>query len=61
MDKNIQDDIKITKNAAKRVISILKGDGKEGHALRISVVGGGCSGMSYNLTFDEKEKIKQPR
>ena len=56
METNVQDDITITKDAAKRIISILKGDDKEGHALRISVVGGGCSGMSYNLTFDEKEK-----
>ncbi len=55
MDK-ISEEITLTKDAAKRINAILKGDGKEGHALRISVTGGGCSGMSYNLTFDEKEK-----
>lgn len=26
----------------------------EGHVLRVSVVGGGCSGFSYQLTFDER-------
>jgi iron-sulfur cluster assembly accessory protein len=26
----------------------------ESHVLRVSVVGGGCSGFSYQLTFDEQ-------
>ena len=52
----LSENIKITERAAKRVNGILKGDDKEGHALRISVVGGGCSGMSYNLAFDNKEQ-----
>ena len=49
---NLKDDIILTENAAKRVNAILDGEGKKGFALRISVTGGGCSGMSYNLTFD---------
>jgi len=54
-DKIISSDkISITKNAAKRINAILKGENKANHSLRISVVGGGCSGMSYNLTFDNK-------
>ena len=28
---------------------------KKNHALRVSVVGGGCSGMSYNLSFDNNK------
>ena len=55
MNQDIQENIKVTKSAAKRITSILKGDGKEGFALRISVTGGGCSGMNYNLTFDNQE------
>ena len=55
MEKNNQEEnIIITKNAAKRVSAILNGEGKEGHALRVSVVGGGCSGMSYSLDICEE-------
>lgn len=54
--ENIIEDITLTNKAAKRVNAILKGEGKENHALRVSVSGGGCSGMSYNLTFDKEEK-----
>ena len=59
MTKNIDDlkeQITLTNNAAKRVNAILTGEGKEGYSLRVNVSGGGCSGMSYNLTFDNKEK-----
>tara|TARA_B100001750_G_C15214692_1_gene450167 strand:- start:64 stop:420 length:357 start_codon:yes stop_codon:yes gene_type:complete len=50
-----EENILVTDNAAKRVNAILIGEKKEGYFLRISVVGGGCSGMSYNLSFDNKE------
>ncbi len=53
---NQLDDVILTSSAATRVNAILKGEKKEGFALRVSVVGGGCSGMSYNLTFDNEEK-----
>ena len=58
MDKEknmITEDITLTKNAAKRVNAILTGEKKEGYFLRISVTNGGCSGMSYNLTFDNNQ------
>ncbi len=48
------DDIQITEKAANRVKGILKSEGKDGYALRISVIGGGCSGMSYNMSFDNE-------
>tara|TARA_B110000014_G_C20004270_1_gene520503 strand:- start:71 stop:427 length:357 start_codon:yes stop_codon:yes gene_type:complete len=60
MDKNNnlinQDNITLTNNAAKRVNAILTGEKKDGYFLRISVIGGGCSGMSYNLSFDNNEE-----
>tara|TARA_Y100000994_G_C15679033_1_gene436971 strand:- start:1348 stop:1701 length:354 start_codon:yes stop_codon:yes gene_type:complete len=52
----LNDDIILTDSAAKRVSAILKGEKKESHFLRVSVTNGGCSGMSYNLTFDDKEE-----
>ena len=58
MDKNketLTDNIILTDNAAIRVGAILTGEKKDGYALRVSVTNGGCSGMSYNLTFDKKE------
>ena len=50
-----EENISVTDNAAKRVNAILIGEKKEGYILRNSVVGGGCSGMSYILSFDNKE------
>ena len=55
-EKNINiEDITLTENAAKRVNAILTGEKKEGFALRVSVTDGGCSGMNYNLTFDNNK------
>ncbi len=53
---NLSGDIKITKNAATRINAIFTGENKKGVALKISVVGRECSGMTYNLTFDKEEK-----
>lgn len=47
-------DIAVTDKAAKQVMQVMEGEGKKGYVLRVSVVGGGCSGMSYKLSFDEK-------
>jgi len=53
-EKITSDKISVTINAAKRINAILTGENKTNHSLRVSVIGGGCSGMSYNLTFDDK-------
>ena len=49
------ENIKITKKAATRIKAILEAEKKDGYALRLSVVGGGCSGMNYNIAFDNKK------
>lgn len=47
--------IKITENAKEQLIKILKENGKK--YIRLAVVGGGCSGLSYKIDFGElKEK-----
>ena len=52
----INESIILTNDAAKRVSAILSGEDKKGYFLRVSVSNGGCSGMSYNLTFDNNEE-----
>ncbi|MBK7950329.1 MAG: iron-sulfur cluster assembly accessory protein [Deltaproteobacteria bacterium] len=46
--------IEVTKEAAVRIRSLLEEDGKlASHGLRMKVVGGGCSGLQYQLSFDD--------
>src|SRR5687767_10764976 len=47
-------DFQVTEKAAKQVRTVQERDGKTATYLRVSVVGGGCSGMSYKMDFDEK-------
>jgi iron-sulfur cluster assembly protein len=47
--------IDVTNTAVERVRVLLGRDDKlESHALRLKVVGGGCSGLKYELTFDDQ-------
>ena len=46
--------IEVTESAAAKVRSLLEADEKvESHGLRMKVVGGGCSGLQYQLSFDD--------
>lgn len=46
--------IEVTPAAAERIRSLLSEDGKLGsHGLRMKVIGGGCSGLQYQLSFDD--------
>lgn len=46
-----------TDAAAEAVSKALKEEGEAGDFLRISVVGGGCSGYQYGLDFDKEERM----
>ena len=47
--------IQVTDAAESRLKALLEGEGKqESHALRMKVVGGGCSGLRYELSFDDQ-------
>lgn len=48
--------IKVTDQAKKKAISLMEEEGKEGFFIRVGVEGGGCSGLMYQLTFDNEEK-----
>jgi len=46
--------IEVTETAAERIRELLEKEGKqESHGLRLKVVGGGCSGLRYELAFDD--------
>jgi iron-sulfur cluster assembly protein len=47
--------IEVTELAADRIRELLEKDGKqESHGLRMKVIGGGCSGLRYELAFDDQ-------
>ena len=46
--------ITMTDTAAKKVSELRLEEGKPEWGLRIRIVGGGCSGMSYALEFDSE-------
>ena len=48
--------IKVTDSAKKQAIRLMEDDGKEGFFIRVGVEGGGCSGLMYQLTFDNERK-----
>jgi len=54
-----ENSIYISDKAKAKVIQLMKDAGVEGDAnffLRVGVVGGGCSGLSYKLDFDNEAK-----
>ncbi len=48
--------ITVTENAAKKVKLLIEESGFKTPFLRVSVKGGGCSGLSYDLSFDTEQK-----
>ena len=46
--------ISLTDNAANKVKQIQQNEGLEAQGLRLRVIGGGCSGFSYDLFFDDQ-------
>ncbi|MEY3586048.1 MAG: hypothetical protein RLZZ243_1112 [Bacteroidota bacterium] len=47
--------ITVTDNAKKQAIRLMEDEGKEGLFIRVGVQGGGCSGLMYQLTFDNQD------
>ena len=46
--------IQVTEKAAEQIKKILDKEGLRDHGLRVAVVGGGCSGMSYKMQFEKE-------
>lgn len=51
--------IELTADAAEQVKVAMQQEGLEGHAVRVAVVGGGCSGLQYFLDFTEGATTEQ--
>lgn len=49
--------ILVTPKAAEAMLMAIKEEGEDGDGLRVSVVGGGCSGYQYNLDFEKEERM----
>ena len=47
----------LTAAAVEAAKQAVKSDGETGDGLRVSVVGGGCSGYQYNLDFEKEERL----
>jgi len=48
--------VEVTEDAANKILTIFSDKQLDGQAgLRIAVQGGGCSGLSYNLSIDDEE------
>lgn len=48
--------ITVTEAAKKQALRLMEDDGKENLFIRVGVQGGGCSGLMYQLDFDNEEK-----
>jgi iron-sulfur cluster assembly protein len=48
--------VSVTDRAIQQLVGLMEKEGitPETHNLRVGVVGGGCSGLSYQMKFDDK-------
>jgi iron-sulfur cluster assembly accessory protein len=54
--------VTVTESAAQQIKRLLDQEGKtQTHALRMKVVGGGCSGLQYQLAFDDQVRENDTR
>jgi iron-sulfur cluster assembly protein len=44
--------VNVTDRAAARIKELIAAESRTGQALRVKVVGGGCSGLQYKVDFD---------
>jgi iron-sulfur cluster assembly accessory protein len=49
--------IHLTESAISAVKTALEEEGEDAIGLRVSVVGGGCSGYQYNLDFEKESRM----
>jgi iron-sulfur cluster assembly protein len=56
-----KDKLAVTEAAAEKAIALAESEGKPGWFLRVGIMGGGCSGLTYHFSFqqnpDEKDLL----
>jgi iron-sulfur cluster assembly protein len=56
-ETNIKSEITITEKARNEILRIMQSNSiPENFGLRVGVKGGGCSGLTYTINFDENQK-----
>jgi iron-sulfur cluster assembly protein len=48
--------IKVSDNAKAQALKLMAEDSKDGSFIRVGVKGGGCSGLMYELDFDNEDQ-----
>ena len=48
--------IEVSKKAQTQMLNILKGQDNDNEGIRVGVIGGGCSGLSYNIDFGQHKE-----
>ncbi len=51
----VADGVLLSDGASAKVKALLEGEGRDDLALRVAVQPGGCSGLRYQLFFDERQ------
>jgi len=51
--KEGQNVVTLTSAATTKLLSMMEKEGKQGYALRVGVIPGGCAGFSYDLSFQK--------
>ena len=59
MESVISAPVSFTPSAAEEIGRLMQLKENEGKSLRVGVKGGGCSGLSYVLGFDEKQQADE--
>jgi iron-sulfur cluster assembly accessory protein len=49
--------VMVTQAAVEAIRNAISQEGEEGDGLRVSVVGGGCSGYQYSLDFEKEGRM----
>ncbi len=55
---NPEPELRLTDKAIQQLKQLLARDKRDGYGLRVSVANGGCSGFSYQLTFEREPALQ---